>query len=170
MIIVRPTEPFRVVCLSDPALDEVPAQKMIEYGARRDISILDLDKLTQQPTVFECDPLKPEYEHLAAGDMGPFEAWGIFSTHVRSIKPAPVEIKYITRQGDKVIDPDAQKLISPRVYNEVANVIIQRADSDGADVPFSVQDTSWQTARTQRAALRAMSARTTTTANETSSD
>ena len=175
MIIVRPSAKLRVVCMSDPALDEVPREAMVEYGVTRNADLLKLDELKQQPTVWECDPLKTEYEHLALGDadgrLTPFHAWGIFSTHVGKAEPLPFKLDFVTQHQERVIDDDMRKVIPLRDYMEVAEAIRQYASADGDTVPFSPpQSYSWMTERIQRRAIRAARVPTDETANETNSD
>ena len=165
MIIVRPSAPFQMVCITDPGLDDIAPEKMVRYANDRDITGLELDKSAGDPTVFTCLPLMPEWEHLAV-DPGPHEWWHLFATHVSAIKPAPVEIKWVTRHGDKVIDDDCRKLVPRDVVREVAETVIAWASADGDTVPFELPVTSWATGRTKRAALHAMNARTTTTASD----
>ena len=155
MIITRPSDPVRFVVLADPALDEIPRETLMRYSITRDISLLDLDALSSPATVFTALPLQPQYVHLIV-DAPPPARWHVFSTHVTAIDPTPPGVEWVLRGGDKVIDGDAQNAIPLNVVEEAAGVIREWASSDGHDVPFSPPDTSWQTARVQRTALRAM--------------
>ena len=159
----RPSAEIDVVCLGDPALDEVPAEKMQRYQISRDTADLgDLDKLTEKPTVFRVRPLAQKYERVA-DDPDSDDMWFIFARHVTGVRGfgdergKEMNLPMEDVRGELVVADEAREQIGREAINEVAAVIIQRANGrDGDTLPFITGQATWPRDRIQRRTLLAL--------------
>ncbi len=148
MLTARLNTSFKIVSYHDPAFDEMDDIVLNKYIQTRDISILDIENLETQPTVFDCLPLQQEYEHLPQRVLtdSAGASWSIFKTHVQGAKDfLHTDGKQILKfknnsEGIRILDDKCRKDISPSLVSEIAGVIVERA-SKGDYGPFLVSDT-----------------------------
>ena len=164
MLKKRLSEPFEVASYNDPAFDKISHEVMTNYAKTRDLSIIDLDSLEEKPTVFVCNPLRVEYEHLAIKLLSePAQgAWDIFSTHVIDAKNfdhqgrSLLEFESLST-GNKVLKQKVREYIDITTVNEVVQVICHKA-LKGDFAPFSLP-ASFTVDRIHRIQFRALIAK-----------
>ena len=149
MINLRCGDPFEIVLMGDPALDAVPLDRMKKYEATRDISALKLDEVSEKPTIFHAEPLRPEYEHML-DDARQDSLWNIFRHHVSRIENVDFGGRKIFEPGDHgpVIKDDARGVFPMDLVTEVAMVVRLKASRFDSR-PFFSLDT-WQSGRKKR--------------------
>ena len=148
MLSARLNDTFQIVSWKDPAFDNIDDTILNQYIQTRDISILELEKLEVQPSVFECLPLQTEYEHLTQMALtdNTTASWRIFQTHVKSASnfnhPNGKQIlKWKPdAKGNQIIDDECRKHVHISTYTEIPGVIVEKANK-GDYGPFVVPDT-----------------------------
>ncbi len=128
----RSDTPFVFVSLCDPRVLALPVEQIEEYEITRNIEVLDLDSLIEQPLKIRCIPMTPDYDKYRARMTDPDVAWHVFAHHVNGIENGP----------DLCIRPEAAKIredqrakIAPDLYAEAAMVIAERTER-GGDLPL----------------------------------
>jgi hypothetical protein len=173
-IIKRPTADFAIISLEDEALLDCSHEQIHEYSQTRNIEVLEIDKLPIKPTIFWSSPLKPKYDHLLKReDLTHAECFAVFRYNVNKIENGPrhddgTEIGFKTTHNERVVKANVQNVVPPLVIREIAEVIVEAASKDGDSLPFEPPPgslLSWS----QRISHRAMYARSTETAKQTSS-
>ena len=132
-----------VVSLQDSALDSIDEKAINEYQLSRDLTVLELDKLEEKPTVFWCSPLKRAYADTAfAGGVS--SLFRIFCSHVHRIDNLDCDLKWEDKGDDRrlMVDDHNWEHLGSEVIVEVAKVVIEASSRDGEHVPFSQPVTS----------------------------
>lgn len=133
----RLTKPFDVVYILDEAIAELGTEAIARYiNNGRNIEDLDIATCKEQPSIFTCEPLKPEYQYLlnnlnSNGQLTIDEAWSIFRRHVKAAK------NYTQENGDPIlvwedgpkglIDSDCQKYVDIDMVRDIAATIVKKA-------------------------------------------
>ena len=146
----RPTQPFKLVCLTDPALDAIPEHAIEKYAATRNIDDLPLELCSEKPTVFHCWPMRPEDEHLMS-DPDPNVLWTLFRKYVYQIENFDLNgvNPWDPSSGRSKMKDSARELFHPDEVHEVALAVQQWASRFDAR-PFSSVDI-WRSERKKRA-------------------
>ena len=164
----RLTESFKLVYPYDPALLVFTDDEMMDYlNKGRDLSLLNLDRCKEPPTIFKCKPLKPKYQYLLNnvkdGTLTFDQAWSVFRVHVEEVEN--FDGLEWTEGVDPQIKDDCEKLIHTDCLMDVASTIVRKAGD--IDINFTVPVSFWG----MRGKLRLLHASDvdTETANETTS-
>jgi hypothetical protein len=164
MIRRRISDPFDVVCIGDSALQPIDVGTMREYQMTRDIAVLDIEKLAEQPTIFRCEALRCEHEHVL-NNLSAEAMWYLFSRYVIGVKNcdfwAEVKMESEPHGGRSRISEDSRSLFPLNVVSEVVSVVVERASGrDGVTIPFSQPDGSWFNAWINAKVLNALKRKT----------
>lgn len=173
----RPTDPFIFCSVHDPVvLTHCTEEQIEEYERFRNVAVLKLDELPEQPLKIRCFPIgsfDTKWDKFA-GQLDNLDvAWEVFAHHVAAIENGPaLEIKF---SGDEPRIPKRERgKISIELVQEAAIVIADRA-SRGGDLPLPhLSPGTWRRERSllagRRALDRALSAHTTAQGDTTASD
>ena len=162
---------MNVVSLMDEALDAIDQDKVDEYKLSRDIDVLGLDSLAEQPTVFHVKSLMRHFADVAYNAM-PSDVFHIFCAHVTRIDNFDMPLKYEIKGDEKRIElcDENWDALSKEVVMEIGGVIIQMSSRDGDNIPFTPPGSSSAERKIRSRSLHAMQAkriaRTTNTASE----
>lgn len=136
MIGKRLTERFDLVYIFDPALMAFTDEEIVNYCNKgRDLSLLDLNKCSEKPTIFSCDPLKTKYQYLLdnseSGIITLNTAWQIFKTHVKAAKrfddDKGAPLLEWTDSANPIIKDECQDRVPTDVVMDIAATIVKKA-------------------------------------------
>lgn len=181
MIIRPPTEPRRVLLLTDPALADLALEPhaLAAYARTRDWETVReaVENHAGEPlTVATIAPLSVRHRSLVAGGFDAIDArtrWEIVRAHL--VRLEPDDLPRVDERGyaHRVVDRDAEASVPLDVVDELARLIVDLASCDGDRVPFSAPGGSWESRliscrvlRAMRAAVTPASTATTATADE----
>ncbi len=122
----------------DPAIAKFSdLEKHMQYCRTLDINDLgDLTKLLEQPTAITIAPLKTKWAHLDKGEsFDASDCWLICSTHIEKIDGMT-----LTWENEKagVLHESVREMLTEDVLFDIAQMVIQLANGDGANIPFYV--------------------------------
>ena len=160
---------FIVVSQDDSSLDSIPPEAMRAYEASRNFDELKpyVDELEEKPTMFYCQPLRPEFQRKVPALMIPSvdvnDLWEVFAFHVERIEHLvgdngkDVIVEPSGKGKERAIpdrfrgDDDHAPTIPMSTFREIAQVIVHKGTRSD-DNPFSLLGT-W--AQSRRSRMRA---------------
>lgn len=157
---------FIVVSLEDSSLDSIPAEAMRAYESSRDFLEIKphVDELEEKPTLFYCQPLRPEFQRKVPALMIPSvdvnDLWEVFAFHIERIEHLvgdngkEVIVEPSGKGKERMIpdrfrgDDDHAPTIPMSTFREIAQVIVHKGTRSD-DNPFLLQGT-WAQSRRNR--------------------
>jgi hypothetical protein len=140
----RITQERKVISRVDSSLALLPADTIKGYWKSLDIEdIGDLGALIEPPTVWTIRPMLAKYAHLdqGHGNNNAASLWQIFSLHVTGCDDPSLQLSYEPFGDVQMLSESVREQIPEDWIADIANMVIQLANSDGTHVPFDVQAT-----------------------------